>query len=329
MATNLQDIIIIGSGPAGLTAAIYAVRGGLNTLVLGGSRWGGQLMLTTTVENFPGFPDGVQGPQLMTAMKQQAERLGVIIISHDVTEVNFSQKPFRLIANKEEYQGKSVIVAAGATDRWLGVPGETQLIGRGVSSCAPCDAAFFKDKEVIVVGGGDSAMEEAGILTKFASGVTLVHRRDAFRASKIMQDHVLGNLKVKTILNAQVTAIRGSDKVTAVKLKDNQHAWEMPIDGVFVAIGHDPATKIFTGKLEMDEKGYIQKIRSSIRQPADEIRNDQGTVIGNKYQMMTSVEGVFVAGDVHDSHYRQAITAAGYGCQAALEVIRWLEEQKG
>lgn len=317
MTTNdrFYDSVIIGSGPAGLAAAIYAVRGGLTTLVLAGSRWGGQLMLTTTVENFPGFPDGIQGPQLMQAMRRQAQRLGAAIIDDDVTAVDFSQRPFNLSVGKDSYRGHSVIVATGATDRWLGVPGEASLIGRGVSSCAPCDAAFFKDKRVVVVGGGDSAMEEAGVLVKFASEVTIIHRRDSFRATKIMQDRILNNPKIKTILGTQVSAVIGQDKVSAVRLKDGQHEWEMPIDGVFVAIGHDPATKIFVGKLDLDEKGYIKKTIHS-------------QLTTNNYQMMTSVDGVFVAGDVHDFHYRQAVTAAGYGCQAALEAIRWLAENK-
>lgn len=314
MAGEVSDVVIIGSGPAGMTAGIYAVRAGAKTAILAGARWGGQLILTTGVENFPGFPEGIGGPQLMQAMRQQVERLGVNFITKDVSGVDFSKRPFRLVAEKEEYLARAVVVATGATDRWLGVPGEEQLIGRGVSSCAPCDAAFFKDKKVVVVGGGDSAMEEASVLTKFASEVTIVHRRDEFRAAKVMQERVLADPKVKTLLNTQVVEVVGTDKVTGVKLATGEKQWEMPVDGVFVAIGHDPATNIFSGKLDLDEKGYIKRVTSN---------KDQGS----SYEMMTSVEGVFVAGDVHDFHYKQAVTAAGYGCQAALEAVGWLEER--
>lgn len=319
---EVSDIVVVGSGPAGLTAAIYAVRGGAKTTVLAGTRWGGQLMLTTEVENFPGFSQGIKGPQLMAEMKAQAERLGVTIVTRDVTDVDFSKRPFQLVADGKAYLAKAVVVATGAVDRWLGVTGEAKLIGRGVSSCAPCDAAFFKDRKVMVVGGGDTAMEEASVLLKFASEVTIVHRRDQFRASKTMQERVLGNPKVKTILNSQVLEVLGTDKVTGVKLLTQGTESEMPIEGVFVAIGHDPATKIFAGKLEMDEKGYIKKVQN----PKFATLNEKGETIGNSYQMMTNVEGVFVAGDVHDFHYRQAVTAAGYGCAAALEAAKWLEQ---
>lgn len=342
-----SDLVIIGSGPAGLTAAIYTARGNLSTTVLAGARWGGQLMLTTAVENFPGFPDGIQGPQLMMAMRQQAERLGVKIVNRDVSEVDFSRQsasPFRLIADGQEYLARSVIIATGSVSRWLGVPGEQPLIGRGVSSCAPCDAPFFAGKKVVVVGGGDAALEEASVLSKFASEVTLIHRREEFRASMALQNRVLGDKKVRVIWNTQVLEILGKEKVERIRLTTSRStrpeveqnfaavvelrqgktnpptpagetAWEMPVDGVFVAVGHDPATKIFAGKLELDEKGYIKKA-SSLQLPTSNL------------QMMTSVEGVFVAGDVHDYHYRQAITAAGFGCQAALEAIHWLEEAK-
>lgn len=314
MASEVNDVAIIGSGPAGMTAGIYAVRGGAKTIILAGTKWGGQLMLTTSVENFPGFPQGIYGPQLMTAMKEQAERLGVEWIAKDVSEVSFEKRPFRLVADGQEYLAESVIVATGAVDRWLGVPGESGLIGRGVSSCASCDAAFFRDKKVVVVGGGDSAMEEVGVLVKFASEVTLIHRRDAFRASRAMQDKILKDPKVKTVMNTEVKEIIGDGKVTGVRLATGGKVWEMSTDGVFVAVGHDPATKIFASQLALDEKGYLKTVPSS------------GNSVPGKYEMMASVEGVFVAGDVHDYHYKQAITAAGFGCQAAMEAVRWLGE---
>lgn len=291
----IYDTIIIGSGPAGLTAAIYASRDNLKTLVLGGGKWGGQLMLTTEVDNFPGFPKGIMGPDLMMAMKTQAERFGAEVKLEDVTNVNFKRSPFTV----NGIETKSVIVATGADTVWLGVPGEEKLIGRGVSSCAPCDAFFFKGKKVIVVGGGDAAMEEAITLAKFATEVTIVHRRDIFRASKIMQDRAIALPNVKTIFNTEVGEILGTEKVTGVKFKDGK---EFLCDGVFVAIGHTPNTKLFEGQLELDEKGFVKKAEG----------------------MQTSVPGVFVAGDVHDYHYKQAVTAAGFGCMAALEVIRSL-----
>ncbi|KKT76986.1 MAG: Thioredoxin reductase [Microgenomates group bacterium GW2011_GWB1_44_8] len=297
---NMYDVIIIGSGPAGLTAGIYTSRANLKTLMIAGSKWGGQLMLTTSVENYPGFPDGIQGPDLMTAMRKQMERFGVEIKDEDVTKVDFSAKPFKV----DGYEGKSVIVATGAATQWLYVPGEQELIGRGVSSCAPCDAPFFKGKKVVVVGGGDAAMEEALVLTKFAEEVTIVHRKDSFRASQIMQDRVKNNPKIKIKFNTEVAEIVGKEKVERVKFKDGS---EMEVDGVFVAIGHKPASKIFEGIIDLDEKDYIKRQ-------------------GQKYLTMSNVEGVFVAGDVHDYRFRQAITAAGYGCEAALDVERWLSE---
>ena len=305
------DTIIIGSGPAGLTAGVYTTRGALSTLILGGSKWGGQLMLTTEVENYPGFPEGIQGPELMEKFRSQAARFGAEIKLEDVEAVDFSARPFKVNVGNVGYvgyEGKSVIIATGADTLWLGLESEQKLIGRGISSCAPCDAPFFREKRVIVVGGGDSAMEEALVLTKYASEITIVHRRDAFRASDIMQKKVLANPKIKVIWNSEVAEVMGDIRVMGVKIKNNQtnEVAEMPIDGVFVAIGHSPMTSIFQGKIELDAKGYVAV----------------------KDHTKTSVEGVFVAGDVHDHHYRQAVTAAGFGCMAAMDVEKWLESTK-
>lgn len=307
----VYDVVIIGSGPAGLTAAIYTTRAALSTLILGGTKWGGQLMLTTEVENFPGFPEGILGPDLMANMRKQAEKFGAVFLAEDVESVDFKSRPFMVDvdppAGGKGYEGRAVVIATGAEALWLGLPSEQKFIGRGVSSCAPCDAPFFKNKNVVVVGGGDSAMEEALVLTKFANSVTIVHRRDKFRASDILQKRVLENPKIKTVFNSEVVEILGNSKVTGVKIKNNRTSEisEMPIDGVFVAVGHAPSTKIFQG-LELDQKGYV-------------VVHDH---------TRTSMEGVFVAGDVHDYHYRQAITAAGFGCQAAMDVEKWLEEKK-
>lgn len=320
-----RNVIIIGSGPAGLTAGLYLSRADLKPLLLAGVKWGGQLMLTTEVENYPGFVEGIQGPDLMQIFRKQAERFGCEIIDDDVTAVDFSRasagqakKPFKVTASGKDYLAKAIVIATGAETKWLGLPNEQKLIGRGISSCAPCDAFFFKDKKVIVVGGGDSAMEEALVLTKFATEVTIVHRRDEFRASKIMIDKAKANPKIKFILNSVVEDILGDVKVTGVKIKNikDQKVSEMAIDGIFVAIGHLPVTAIFKGQLELDGKGYIKRT----------INDEPSTM--NAYQMMTSVEGVFVAGDVHDMHFKQAVTAAGYGCQAALEAERWIEMQE-
>lgn len=302
----MYDVIIIGSGPAGLTAAIYTTRADLKTLVISGVKWGGQLMLTTEVENFPGFPEGIQGPDLMANMRKQAERFGAEFVDGDFTSADFSLKPFKVSVGDKTYEAKSVIIATGADTKWLGVPGEQEKIGRGVSSCAPCDAAFFRDKNVVVVGGGDSAMEEALVLTKFATSVTLIHRKDTFKASEIMQKRIRGNPKIKILFNTEVTEIFGEVKVEKVKLKNNQtgETTEMPIDGVFVAIGHIPNSNLFKD-IEVDEAGFI-KVHE---------------------HFLTNKDGVFVAGDIHDSHYKQAVTAAGYGCSAALEAEKWLEEQ--
>lgn len=299
---KVYDVIIIGSGPAGLTAGIYASRASLKTLVLAGEKWGGQLMLTTLVENFPGFIEGIQGPDLMMAMRKQAEKFGVEVREENASDVNFSGSKLVINGNL----ARAVIIATGAEFKWLGVPGEEKLIGKGVSACATCDAAFFKGKKVIVVGGGDAAMEEALFLAKFANEVTIVHRRGEFRASKIMQQRVLTNPKIKIRFNTVVAEILGTDKVSGVVFTPHE---VFDCDGVFVAIGHAPSTEIFKNKIELDEKGFVIKIKRE------------------GFNMMTSVDGVFVAGDVHDHNYQQAITAAGYGCEAALEAEKWLAEQ--
>ena len=303
----MYDVIIIGSGPAGLTAAIYTTRANLTTLVIAGTKWGGQLQLTTLVENYPGFQDGIQGPELMTAMRKQAERFGAEIIDKDLVSSDFSVKPFKTSTADATYRSKSVIIATGADAKWLNVPGEKEKIGHGVSSCAPCDAFFFKNKNVIVVGGGDSAMEEASVLTKFAKEVTIIHRRESFRASEIMLKRVQENPKIKFILDTLITQILGGNKVERVKILNSKtnKASEMQIDGIFVAIGHIPNSKVFAG-IDVDEQGFIK--------------------VHDHYK--TNIDGVFVAGDVHDNHYKQAITAAGYGCAAALEAEHWLGGQE-
>ncbi len=317
---EISDVVIIGSGPAGLTAGIYTSRADLKTVLLTGSSWGGQLMLTTEVENFPGFPEGIKGPELMERMRSQAERFGVKFLPIDATHIDFSKRPF--VVN--DMQARSVIIATGAKTKWLGLPNEKKLIGRGVSSCAPCDAPFFRNKRVAVVGGGDAAMEEVQVLSKFASEVTIIHRRDTFRASQIMQDRVLANPKVKVIKCVEVTDILGEDRVTGIKLKDinNGQESQLDLDGVFVAVGHLPDCDLFKTQVETDNQGYIISRRHGSFVKAD----DDGTPVTHRYHTMTSMDGVFVAGDVHDYHYRQAITAAGYGCEAALEVERWLTE---
>lgn len=301
---DLYDVIILGSGPAGLTAAIYTTRASLKTLVIAGEKWGGQLQLTTEVENFPGFPEGIQGPELMTRMRKQAEHHGAEFVDVNFTTGNFDTSPFTVTAAEKTYQAKTVIIATGADTKWLGVTGEKEKIGRGVSSCAPCDAPFFKEKSVIVAGGGDSAMEEACVLTRFAKDVTIVHRRDELKASQIMIEKAKANPKIKFLLNTQIEEVVGEFKVEAVKLKNNatNEVTEMKTDGVFVAIGHIPNSAVFKG-IERDEKGFI-KVQNHTR---------------------TNMNGVFVAGDVHDNQYMQAITAAGFGCAAALEAERWLE----
>ena len=300
-------VLIIGSGPAGLTAAIYAARADLEPLVIAGFIPGGQLMITSDVENYPGFPDGIQGPELMAGMRAQAQRFGSRIHDLDVDSVDFSSRPFRVNAGGTEYTADSVIVATGASAMWLGLDNETRLRGRGVSACATCDGFFFRDKKVAVVGGGDSALEEALFLTKFASEVTLIHRRDEFRGSRIMRNRAANHPKITIRWNSQVTDVLGKEKIEGLRLEDTQtgEIEDMPIEGLFVAIGHKPNTDVFKDWLEVGPKGYLV------------VEGHTGS----------QVEGVFVAGDVHDFRYRQAVTAAGDGCKAAIDAERWLEEQ--
>lgn len=304
---GVYDVIILGSGPSGLTAAIYTTRAALKTLVIAGNTWGGQLMLTTLVENFPGFPEGIQGPELMMNMRKQAEHHGAEFVDANFTQTDFIKQPFTITANEQTYKAKSVIIATGADTKWLGIPGEKEKIGRGVSTCAPCDAAFFRNKKVVVVGGGDSAMEEAIVLTRFAESVTIIHRRDQFRASQAMQQKAKENPKISFKLNTEPLEITGDMVVSGIKVKDTKTGKisEIKTDGVFVAIGHTPNSKVFNG-IEVDEKGYIKA----------------------REHYLTNIDGVFVAGDVYDAKYQQAVTAAGFGCAAALEAERWLEAQK-
>jgi thioredoxin reductase (NADPH) len=310
--SDIRDVIIIGGGPAGYTAALYAARGNLKPLVIEGFSFGGQLMITSDVENYPGFEEGIMGPQLMATMRAQAERFGAEMISDDVTRVDFSSRPFKVYVGDVEHQARSVIVATGATARQLGLETERKLQGHGVSYCAVCDAAFFRSQNVVVVGGGDSAFEEATFLSKFADKVTLVHRRDEFRASRIMIDYARSKENVEFVTNAVVSEVLGGDtgKVTGVRLHDTVtgEERELAADGVFVAIGHDPTTALFNGILDMDEAGYL-------------ITRDGSTA--------TNIDGVFAAGDVVDHVYRQAVTAAGMGCMAALDAERWLTHGAG
>jgi thioredoxin reductase (NADPH) len=305
--SDIRDVIIIGGGPAGYTAALYAARANLHPLVFEGFAFGGQLMITSDVENYPGFVDGVMGPALMATMRSQAERFGAELVSDDVTRVDFSSQPLRVYLGEEEHRARSVIIATGATARQLGLDSERAFQGRGVSYCAVCDAAFCRDQNVVVVGGGDSAFEEASFLAKFARKVTLVHRRDEFRASKIMIDYARSKENLEMVTNAVVTDVIGADgaKVTGVRLTDTVtgESSEMPADGLFVAIGHDPATGLFKDILDMDDEGYLLVRQGSTA---------------------TNVEGVFAGGDVVDHTYRQAVTAAGMGCMAALDAERWL-----
>ncbi len=305
--SQVENVIIVGSGPAGLTAAIYASRALLKPLMIEGEEVGGQLMTTTDVENFPGFPEGIMGPELMTITKKQAERFGTRFISKNVTKVDLDQKPFKVWIGDEEFQTKAIIVSTGASAKYLGLESERRLLGRGVSACATCDGAFFKDQTVMVIGGGDTAMEEATFLTRFASKVIIVHRRDEFRASKIMADKALSHPKIEVMWNSALEEVVGDKLVEAAKIKNlkSGEVQEIPVEGVFIAIGHKPNTDLFTGKVKTNEVGYI---------------------ITEGHSTRTSVEGLFAAGDVADDKYRQAITAAGTGCMAAIDCERWLEE---
>ena len=303
----MDDLAIIGSGPAGYTAGIYAGRANLKPVLFEGLESGGQLMLTTDVENYPGFDEGIMGPEMMQVFKKQAERFGTKILTETVNKIEKIEEGFKLTTSKDIYEFKSVIISSGASANWLGVKGEKELQGYGVSACATCDGFFFKDKNVIVVGGGDSAMEESLFLTKFAKKVTVVHRRDEFRASKIMQERVLNHEQIEVAWNKEVIEIKGDKQVSSVILKDSNsnEEEEKEIDGVFVAIGHTPNVEFLDGFVELDEKGYIKT--------------------GFTSSTSTSMSGVFASGDVADSIYRQAVTAAGTGCQAAIDAERWLE----
>ena len=307
---DVRELIIIGGGPAGYAAALYAARADLEPLVIEGFQWGGQLMITSDVENYPGYPDAVTGPEMMSDFRRQAERFGTEFITDDVTKVDFSESPFRVWVGDDEYAARAVIVATGASARWLGIETEQQHRGRGVSTCATCDGAFFREKEVYVVGGGDSAFEEALFLTKFASRVHLVHRRDEFRASRIMVDRAEKNEKLDFVLNAVVEEILGDVKVEGLRLRNTVtgETWEVPADGVFVAIGHDPNTKLFVDQLDHDDAGYLVTTPGTTE---------------------TNVPGIFAAGDVQDHTYRQAITAAGSGCMSALDAERFLAAIEG
>ena len=301
-----EKVLIIGSGPAGLTAAIYAARADLNPLMIEGMERGGQLMLTTEVENYPGFPEGILGPELMDGMRKQAERFGTRIVSSDVTKVDLSERPFKVWVADDLYESEALVISTGASARWLGIPGESRLRGYGVSACATCDGFFFRDREIAIVGGGDSAMEEAIFLTKFASKVTILHRRDQFRASKIMAQRAIDHPKIEVLWNTTIEEVLGGDLVTGLRVKNvlTDEESVLPVEGFFLAIGHDPNTKIFQGQVDLDASGYVVTEGGSTR---------------------TSVEGVFAAGDVVDHYYQQAVTAAGMGCQAAIDVEHWLD----
>lgn len=302
----MHDVIIIGSGPAGLTAAIYAGRAGLETLVVAGMTFGGQLMLTGEVENFPGFPEPILGPELMDRMRKQAERFGTKFLFQDATSVDFSSKPFKVKVGSQIFDAKSVIIATGTSAKWLGLESEARLRGKGVSSCATCDAPFFREKKVVVIGGGDTALDEALTLTKFAKEVTLIHRRSELRATKILQDRAFSNRKIGFVWDSTVKEILGKNRVEGIHVRNVKTGEESEIaaEGVFVAIGHKPNTDIFRGQIELDNNGYVVA----------------------KEETKTSIEGVFAAGDVRDPRYRQAITAAGSGCKAALDAERYISE---
>jgi thioredoxin reductase (NADPH) len=308
--SDVRDVIVIGGGPAGYTAALYAARANLQPLVIEGFSWGGQLMVTSDVENYPGYPDGIMGPEMMAEFRRQAEKFGAEFVTDDVTRVDFSQRPFRVWVEDEEYKARSVIVATGATARWLGLDSEERLKGRGVSACATCDGAFFRDKHIVVVGGGDSAFEEAMFLTRFGYKVTLVHRRADFRASQIMIDRARANEKIDFKTPFVVEEVLGKDSISGLRLRNTEtgESEDVEVGALFVAIGHDPNTKLFLDQLDHDENGYL------VAKP--------GTT-------ETNVPGVFAAGDVQDHVYRQAVTAAGSGCMAALDAERFLAAEEG
>ena len=307
-AKNFYDVIIIGSGPAGFTAGIYTSRAKLKTLIISGSLPGGQLMTTSEVENYPGFPNGIFGPELMMNMRQQAERFATTIIDDEVLKVDFKKRPFLISTHSETYEGRAILLCTGASPRKLGIDGEQEFGGRGVSYCATCDGPFFKGEEIAVIGGGDTAIEEATFLTKFGKAVKIIHRRDFLRASKILQEKAFENSKIQFIWNNVVTRISGNKKIESIDVKNltTGKTQNLSVGGLFVAIGHEPNTSIFKDQLELDDKGYVVL----------------------KENTKTSVEGVFAAGDVHDYRYRQAVTAAGFGCMAALDVEKWLSENK-
>jgi len=302
---KLYDVIIIGSGPAGYTAAIYAARANLSVLMLQGYQVGGQLMLTSDVENYPGFEEGIVGPSMMEKFEAQARRFGTELIPEDVISIDFSNRPFKVTTDSGEYQARAVIISTGASAKWLGLPSEQRLQGRGVSACATCDGFFFKNKDVAVIGGGDTAMEEATFLTRYANHVTVIHRRDTLRASKIMQDRAFKNPKISFIWDTEITEVLGENEVTGLQLHNVKTDEDsiLPVQGFFLAIGHQPNTELFKGILDMDNIGYIVPVEHT----------------------MTNIPGVFAAGDVTDHRYRQAITAAGDGCRAAIDAERWLE----
>ncbi|HYT35946.1 MAG TPA: thioredoxin-disulfide reductase [Ktedonobacteraceae bacterium] len=304
---KLYDVIIIGSGPAGYTAAIYAARANLSVLMLQGYQVGGQLMLTSDVENYPGFEEGILGPPMMEKFEAQARRFGTEVIPEDVISIDFSKRPFKVITDSGEYEARAIIISTGASAKWLGLPSEQRLQGRGVSACATCDGFFFKKKDVAVIGGGDTAMEEATFLTRYANHVTVIHRRDTLRASKIMQDRAFKNPKISFIWDTEVTEVLGENELTGLRLHNVKTDEEsiLPVQGFFLAIGHKPNTDLFKGILDMDKVGYIIPVEHT----------------------MTNIPGVFAAGDVTDHRYRQAVTAAGDGCRAAIDAERWLEGQ--
>jgi thioredoxin reductase (NADPH) len=310
MDNEIRELIIIGGGPAGYTAALYAARANLEPLVIEGFQWGGQLMITSDVENYPGYPDGVMGPKMMEDFRRQAERFGAEFVTDDVTNVDFSERPFRVWVHKDEYRAKAVIIATGASARWLGLDSEERLKGRGVSACATCDGSFFKEKHIYVVGGGDSAFEEALFLTRFGIRVTLVHRRDEFRASQIMVDRAIANDKIDFLTPYVVDEVLGDNHITGLRLRNAETGDTLDVEAgaLFIAIGHDPNTALFVDQLEHDENGYlITKPRTT----------------------ETNVPGVFAVGDVQDHVYRQAVTAAGSGCMGALDAERYLAELEG